>query len=66
MSEVSAEGKTFPLRITTRDVESREVINVRVIDHGVHSDRVWLGKHCFWAARNGYEVTSTPMEIANG
>lgn len=60
-----SDTQRYPLRITTRDVVSREVINVRVIDHNIHSDRVWLGKHCFWAARNGYEVTSTPMEVAD-
>ena len=28
----------------------------RIIDHNNREDRVWLGKHCFWAFRNGAEV----------
>lgn len=28
------------------------------IDHDDPRDRVWLAKHCWWAARNGAEVRS--------
>ncbi len=32
----------------------------KVIDHDEHLSRVWLGKHCFWAMRNGRTVTTSP------
>ena len=34
----------------------------KTIDHDDPRDRVWLAKHCWWAARNGAEVRS----IADG
>ena len=35
--------------------------SVRVIDHNDRYDRVWLGKHCFWAFRNNRAIITYPM-----
>lgn len=32
----------------------------KIIDHDNSSDRKWLASHCFWALRNGRQVTTRP------
>jgi hypothetical protein len=49
----------LPLRVLTRNMQTGEITE-RVIDHNNHHDRVWLGKHCFWAFRNGRGVQTEP------
>lgn len=56
------EYKKLPLKVITMDMKTGKITNERVIDHNDHSDRVWLGKHCFWAFRNGHGVQTSPME----
>ena len=51
----------LPLLVETWSVASDEKINYRVIDHANHDHRVWLGKHCFWAFRNGHGVVTKPL-----
>ena len=34
--------------------------DMKVIDHDDHASRVWLGRHCFWAMRNGRTVLTGP------
>lgn len=34
----------------------------KVINHNDHDDRVWLGKHCFWAFRNGVEIRTRAVD----
>jgi hypothetical protein len=34
--------------------------DMKVIDHDEHNSRVWLGRHCYWGMRNGYQVTTGP------
>lgn len=38
------------------DMESR-----REIDHNDRESRVWLGRHCYWAFRNGREIRTGPI-----
>lgn len=33
----------------------------RVIDHSDRESRIWLGKHCYWALRNGVTVRTGPI-----
>ncbi len=48
------------VRVITRNLETNETED-RVIDHDDREDRKWLGKHAFWAMRNGREVTTRPV-----
>lgn len=46
--------------VITRDIRDGEV-TVKRIDHNDRWDRQWLGKHAYWAMRNGHEVTTRPV-----
>jgi hypothetical protein len=48
----------YPLRLVveTANVITGQIEGRKVIDHNNREDRVWLGKHCFWAFRNGRSV----------
>jgi len=48
------------LRVETWNVETDECESVKHIDHNNAEDRQWLGKHCFWAFRNGRGVVTRP------
>lgn len=50
----------LPLEVVTIRSDGRSTR--KVIDHNNPADRVWLGKHCFWAFRNGVEIRTKPME----
>jgi hypothetical protein len=56
-------SKPIPLKVITFKVGSVDIENERVIDHNSHSDRVWLGKHCYWAFRNGFGVETEPVTL---
>lgn len=56
-----AENSPIPLKVTTFKAGTDEILSERIIDHNVHNDRVWLGKHCFWAFRNGIGVETEPV-----
>ncbi|MBO0125180.1 hypothetical protein [Agrobacterium sp. OT33] len=49
------------LRVISKHMETGEIELSKVIDHNDRDDRVWLGKHCFWAFRNGRSVTTEPF-----
>ena len=49
------------LRVISKNMENGEIELTKVIDHNDREDRVWLGKHCFWAFRNGRSVTTEPV-----
>jgi len=49
------------VNVITADAETGRAEASRVIDHDNHDDRVWLGKHCYWAMRNGRSVTTHPV-----
>lgn len=51
----------LPLMVETWNVETDEKEAERVIDHSRHSHRSWLGKHCFWAFRNGRGIVTRPL-----
>lgn len=51
------------VRVVTTDLKSGRQ-SVREIDHDDFEDRKWLGKHCFWAMRNGCSVETRPMADA--
>ena len=40
----------------------KEPESEKIIDHDDRSDRIWLGKHCFWAFRNGRHVQTGPVD----
>lgn len=63
MSEYSS-NSPLPLKVTTYRPGSEDVEFERVIDHSKHHDRVWLGKHCHWAFRNGYGVETEPLPLS--
>lgn len=49
------------VRVDTVNLETDEK-TTRFIDHNSREDRVWLGKHCFWAMRNNHRVTTEPVD----
>lgn len=49
------------VNVITADAVTQVAESARVIDHDNRDDRVWLGKHCFWAMRNGKSVTTLPV-----
>lgn len=60
---MTPDDKTEPktplhLRVISTNMASGAVEVSKVIDHNSHDDRVWLGRHCFWAFRNGRSITT--------
>ena len=55
----------IPVKVITFDPETGDELSERTIDFARHSDRVWLGKHCFWAMHNGRGVETFPLENSN-
>lgn len=50
------------LEVITRNLGNLdEAPKRKVIDHDNREDRVWLGKHCFWAFRNNHSVLTSPL-----
>lgn len=37
--------------------------NTKVVDHAIHSDRMWLGNHCYWALRNERMIETLPEAL---
>lgn len=35
---------------------SGKLASTKTINHNDRDDRVWLGKHCYWAFRNDREI----------
>lgn len=52
---------TLKLRVISRNMETDEIEVDKVIDHDDREDRVWLGRHCYWAFRNGRSITTEPV-----
>lgn len=48
------------LRVVSKNMQTGVIELDKTIDHNNRDDRVWLGKHCFWAFRNGRSVTTEP------
>ena len=48
--------EALELLVITRDTKTGAVESRKTINHNDRDDRVWLGKHCFWAFRNGRSV----------
>ncbi len=49
------------LQVVSTNMASGEVELTKVIDHNDRDDRVWLGRHCYWAFRNGRAITTAPV-----
>lgn len=54
--------RTAPLlvNVVTVIVESDEIESERIIDLCNDRDRLWLGKHAFWALANGRGIEQYP------
>lgn len=51
------------IEVVTRDLDDLDKPATRkIINHALHTDRVWLGKHSFWAMRNNHSVTTAPVQ----
>lgn len=55
------EQEKLPLVVITRNMKTGAIESHKKIDHNNRDDRVWLGKHCFWAFRNGRSVETFAM-----
>lgn len=52
----------FPIEVIRRDLSNPDKPPIcKIIDHGDHSDRVWLGKTTFWCLRNNHSITTAPV-----
>ena len=54
------------VEVVTESLTDPNHITQKVIDHDEHDSRVWLGRHCFWAMRNGFAVHTRPLPPAEG
>lgn len=45
-----------PLYVEVITIQPGKQPKRKVINHNDRDDRQWLGKHCFWAFRNGVEI----------
>lgn len=52
------EYKELPVAVVTRKMDSDEPSNTKIVDHNNPMHRRWMGRHCFWAFRNGHSITS--------
>lgn len=50
------------IEVNTFDPATDVVEQSKRIDHNNSRDRRWLGRHCFWALRNGKGVECSPVE----
>lgn len=50
------------IRVSTIILETGQVESVRWMNHYSKEDRVWLGRHCYWAFRNGRSILTEPGE----
>lgn len=50
------EVEVLPLFVITKNVATGEIEGRKLIDHNSYADRKWLGKHCYWAFRNGRSI----------
>lgn len=57
-NETNKNARTLILVVETYFNNSCE--GLRHINHNSREDRVWLGKHCFWAFRNGRAIVTYP------
>lgn len=53
--------KSLPLHVVTINLATGEEVPDKIIDHNNNSDRIWLGRHCYWAFRNNHRVETTPL-----
>lgn len=51
------------IRVETRNPRG-DVESIKDIDHDDRNDRVWLGKHCFWALRSGREIRTYAVSVS--
>lgn len=59
----TADDCKIPVEVITRDLSDLDApAKRRIIDHDLHSDRVWLGKHAFWAVRNNHSIMTAPVK----
>ena len=50
------ENQKTPLYVRVVTIKDNGVKSTKIIVHNNYEDRKWLGKHCFWAFRNGVEI----------
>ncbi len=49
------------ISVLTKNLATDEIESEKTIDHNNREDRQWLGKHCFWAFRNGRGIQTQPV-----
>lgn len=59
------EPNTLHLVVVTKNRATGTIESRKVIDHENRDDRVWLGRHCYWAFRNGRSVETYAEETLN-
>jgi hypothetical protein len=60
MSDIKRPKPNY-VAVLTHNSTDGEIEQQRIIDHNRHEDRVWLGKHSFWAMRNSKAITTVPV-----
>lgn len=53
--------KAIMLTVRVFNPVNDEIEDERTVDHADKMARIWLGKHLFWAIRNGYGVEIEPL-----
>lgn len=61
MSTIDRPNPPLYIAVLTQTVNDGEIEQQKIIDHNRHEDRVWLGKHSFWAMRNNRVITTVPI-----
>jgi len=49
------------IHVIVRNMETREIVHNRTVDHDNPIARQWMGKTAFWAFRNNHEMESRPV-----
>jgi hypothetical protein len=59
LDDTRARRVSLRVRVVTTNIATGEQWE-RTINHCYRDDRVWLGRHCYWAMRSGHRVMTEP------
>ena len=57
-TDINPPKSPLHLQVISTNIATGAVELSKVIDHNSHDDRIWLGRHCYWAFRNGRSITT--------